>query len=404
MSHPAPDDLAGRIERLADRLAESGDLADPRWRAALLAVPRHLFVPQRAWVSPNGPGEPHPVDRVADPGSWWDAVYDDTVLVTQFDDGAGEVTTGEGLPTSSNSAPGAVFAFLEQLWVHQGNRVLEIGTGTGWTAALLAHRLGAAAVTSVEIDPGVAARARENLAAAGYQPRLVVGDGADGYPEGGPYDRVHVTCAVRHIPYAWVEQTRPGGTIVTPYSTGYGFGHLVRLAVAGEGRAVGRFLGPAGYMMLRSQRPTAGPAVGAARHEAGERSATGIDPRSIAWESDAADIAIGALAPGCQYRLSPTGDGDGSEGWIFWLLENAGHQGAWAKVVCRPGRAEFEVTQYGPRRLWDEVARAYLWWVGQGRPERGRFGITVSPGDQYVWLDHPRQALRPGHPFPGEQP
>lgn len=106
---------------------------------------------------PERPGTQRvPVDRAADPERWWAAVTTDTVLVTQVDDGRGDVTAGQGSASSSNSAPGAVFPMLEQLQVHDHHRVLDIGTGTGWTAALLSWRVGAANVTTVEIDPGLA--------------------------------------------------------------------------------------------------------------------------------------------------------------------------------------------------------------------------------------------------------
>src|SRR5580700_6934644 len=134
----------------------------------------------------------------------------------EVDDGSGDVTEGRGSASSSNSAPGAVFPMLEQLQVHDHHRVLDIGTGTGWTAALLSWRVGAANVTTVEIDPGLAEQARKNLQAAGYQPRLIVGDGAVGHRRGAPYDRIHVTFAVERVPWAWIDQTRPGGVILTP--------------------------------------------------------------------------------------------------------------------------------------------------------------------------------------------
>ncbi|MEV4475747.1 hypothetical protein [Nonomuraea sp. NPDC049504] len=94
--------------------------------------------------------------------------------------------------------------------------------------------------------------AAKNLAEAGVRPRLVVGDGAQG-AAGGPYDRVHVTCAVRSVPYAWVERCRPGGVIVTPVRTGVGEGHVLRLVVMPDGTAHGRFREYADYMVMRSQ-------------------------------------------------------------------------------------------------------------------------------------------------------
>ncbi|GAA4053982.1 hypothetical protein [Actinomadura miaoliensis] len=75
--------------------------------------------------------ERYPIDRDTDPGTWWAAVYDDVSIVTQYDDGAGRVADGRGIPTSSPSAPGVVTAFLELLDVHAGHRVLDVGTGTG---------------------------------------------------------------------------------------------------------------------------------------------------------------------------------------------------------------------------------------------------------------------------------
>ncbi|WP_285498496.1 methyltransferase domain-containing protein, partial [Actinomadura sp. NBRC 104425] len=137
--------------------------------------------------------------------------------------------------------------------------MLEIGTGSGWTAALLSERVGAQNVTTVEVDPMLGMQAAERLKAAGCDCRVVIADGAEGWPAAAPYDRVHATCAVPQIPRAWIEQTRPGGVIVAPYSPGFGCGALVRLDVLPDGTAMGRFAGSADFMVLRSQRPAGGP-------------------------------------------------------------------------------------------------------------------------------------------------
>lgn len=385
-------DLAERVERLADRLAEDRDLTDRRWREALHAVPRHVFVPEVAWASPNGDGEDYPVDRSADEATWWDAVYSDTILITQLDDGAGDLTTGEGRPTSSNSAPGAVLTYLEELRVRDHDRVLDIGTGTGWTAALLGHRVGDRNVTTVEVDPDVAAGAEKNLDAAGHRPNLVVGDGTLGCPEGALFDRVHATCSVARVPYAWIRQTRPGGVLVVPYNPGYGYGYLARLVVDDRGVAVGRFPSLVGFMMARSQRHATGPPLAFVHHaDHADRSTTALDPRTVAFDSYAADLAIAALAPGCQERMGAADDDSGE--YTFWLFETGTQVGSWAKVEYAPGQAGFAVDQYGPRRLWDEVADAYLWWVRAGRPGLERFGLTVTPDGQQVWLDDPGRVI-----------
>ncbi|MFE4538523.1 methyltransferase domain-containing protein [Streptomyces scopuliridis] len=127
--------------------------------------------------------------------------------------------------------------------VSDGTRVLEVGTGTGWNAGLLAHRLGNGNVVSVEIAPAVAASASAALTRAGLGPRLIEGDGREGWPPGAPYDRVIVTAGVRSFPAAWLEQTRPGGIVLAPWGTHYSNqGALVRLTVGADGRGAGPFL------------------------------------------------------------------------------------------------------------------------------------------------------------------
>jgi protein-L-isoaspartate(D-aspartate) O-methyltransferase len=120
-------------------------------------------------------------------------------------------------PASSSSARWIMNVMLAALRLHPGMRVLEIGTGSGWNAALMAEA--GATVTSVEIDSALAEHARMVLAAAGYSGvRVIEGDGELGAPEYAPFDGLIATAAVHTIPYAWVSQVSDGGTIVVPYS------------------------------------------------------------------------------------------------------------------------------------------------------------------------------------------
>ncbi|TDC42479.1 methyltransferase domain-containing protein [Actinomadura sp. KC345] len=242
-------DVTRRPDALAERLVAAGWLTQGRVRTALRDVPRHAFVPPVAWT-----GDGDRVDRAAAPESWLDPVYRDDAIITQLDDGRTDVATGSGRFTSSCSAPSTVVSLLELLDAEAGHRVLDVGTGTGWTAALLARLVGAENVTSVEVDPFVSAQAAENLKDVVLSPRLVVGDGAVGWEDGAPFDRVHATCGVSQVPYAWVRQTRPGGVIVAPYAPGFASSHELRLVVMPDGTAVGRFTGYASYMMMRSHR------------------------------------------------------------------------------------------------------------------------------------------------------
>ncbi|WP_034483458.1 methyltransferase domain-containing protein [Actinomadura oligospora] len=382
--------VTGRIDRLADELTALGGLADPRWRAALHAVPRHRFVPRAAWAVPDRPGGTgFPIDLETDPAAWWDAVYADTAIATQVAEGAGDPAQPAGPWTSSCSAPGVVVTFLEALRPLDHHRVLEIGTGSGWTAGLLTSRLGPGLVTSVEIDEALAARAAANLASLDLSPHLVVGDGAAGDPSGAPYDRVHVTCGVDQVPSAWAAQTRPGGVIVLPWSPGWGIGHLAVLTVTTDGAALGRLSGPAGFMMLRSQRRPGGPPAASATGAKAAVAATRTDPRGLLGASPGAEVAIAALVPGVRAYAEMAVDGS----CRFWAIESRADDPAWASVDFLPGRDDYPVHQYGDRRLWDEVETAYQHWIAWGRPDRDRFGLTAAPSGQQVWLDRPDQPL-----------
>ncbi|MGW8530962.1 MULTISPECIES: methyltransferase domain-containing protein [Nocardiopsidaceae] len=370
-------------DNLVDALTRSGYLTEPRWRDALRSVPREKFVPARAWAVPTDGAPPHPIDRGRDPDAWRAAVYTDTAVVTQLDDGEGDLTLGTGTGTSSASAPGMVAAFLELLDPYPGDQVLEIGTGTGWTAALLSTVLGADAVTSIEVDEQVARQAAVNLERAGLTPTLVTGDGALGWQSGALYDGVHATCGVREVPMAWVEQTRPGGTVVAPWVPGFGHGHRVRLTVLDDSRAVGRFAGGSTYMLMRAQRP-AGPDFDG---EGWREGSTLLDPRRVMRAAPGAHVTVSAMVPGVQAHGA-----DGEEGaFQVWMWDGSSQ----ARIAYDPGYARTGVEQRGPRDLWDEVERAYLTWAGWGMPGRDRFGLTVTAIGHQVWIDEPDNRVAP---------
>jgi len=124
------------------------------------------------------------------------------------------------------SAPHIVAYMTELLDPDVGHRVLEVGTGSGYQAAVLAEIVAPSDaprevwghVWSIERIPELAERARENLRRAGYADRVtvVVGDGTLGLPEHAPYDRIMVTAAAPRIPEPLIEQLAPGGRMVIP--------------------------------------------------------------------------------------------------------------------------------------------------------------------------------------------
>lgn len=380
------------LEGLASRLKETGALASD-WLPAFAAVPRELFVPNLVWPGQiAGSGQGEAVDREKDPEAWLAAVYSDVSLTTQWDDGE-HTGAGKGkMPTCSNSQPSMVFSMLEALDVQEGNRVLEIGTGTGWNAALLSERVGSDNVVTVEVDENNAKTARRRVEAAGYSPTMVVGDGADGYRKGRPYDRVLVTASLTEVPHRLIGQVRPGGVIVAPYATTYGGEGVVRLTVQRDGTAMGKFVGSSAFMRLRQQRR---------RHRHvreylgekpwpadGVKSTTGISPEEVGdWLPM---FAIGLQTHG----MFPWAENYDDGSYTLWLRDSA--VTSWATVDYEPGRKEFEVYQSGPRSLWDEVVVAYLHWDAHGKPGFERFGLTIDgeTGGHAPWLDSPSNSIR----------
>jgi len=187
---PHADDAAARLQGLVEDLKRRRCIRSSAVEAAFRAVPRHLFVP----------------------GAPLDDVYGDKAIPTK--------RSADGQFISSSSQPAIMALMLEQLGLVRGHRVLEIGAGTGYNAALMSHIVGPTGqVVTMDIDEDIVAAAREHLTAAGFNAvRVVCGDGGLGYPEAAPYDRVILTVGAWDITPAWREQVRPGGRLLLPLS------------------------------------------------------------------------------------------------------------------------------------------------------------------------------------------
>lgn len=375
---PDPTELR---HRLVDELAVGGKLAEP-WREAFLAVPRHAFIPELVWRHEKDIAGEHdlvPLRREDDPVGWLEWAYRNGSVATQIDDGhpTGEELTGWEI-SSSASMPTVVAEMLVALDAEPGMSVLEIGTGTGYNAALLAHRLGADNITSLEVDPAVAEHARTALSATGYGPVTVItGDGAHGHLPRAPYDRVLSTAMVRTVPHPWVTQTRLGGRIVTPWGTPYRSG-LLALTVTEPGRAVGGIVGEALFMWLREQRiPRFRPSVLGDKSGAVE-SSTELHPYHVTGNWHAA-TAIGIRVPRCQFVWIGSGDGG-----TLWLVDQWSR--SWASLHVTDGGSPYTVRQSGTRTLWDDVEAAHRWWVEKGKPAVGDWRFTVTADRQQIEL------------------
>jgi protein-L-isoaspartate O-methyltransferase len=296
---------------LAEEFSRSGALTDDAWRKAFAAVPRHVFVP--GFYAETAP--PRWIDA-SDP-QWLTGVYSDRTLATQMLDlpGPGRNTR----VTSSSTRPGYMLWMLRLLDVADGMNVLEIGTGTGWTAAMLCERLGDDHVTSIDIDPDLIGPARDRLAQAGYRPVLAARNGATGHPGHAPYDRIIATVAVEQIPHTWVAQTRPGGIILADLRPPgmIRAGALVKLTVHGDGTASGPLIdGGVGFMSARSDvAHPAAPDVPAIDKRTVHRRDSELDPSALdnpGWRSPSGNASPAwppSPHPACSWRPPRTDPG-----------------------------------------------------------------------------------------------
>jgi protein-L-isoaspartate(D-aspartate) O-methyltransferase len=207
---------------MIDRLKERGLELEPVIETAFRTIPREAFLPDV------------PLDRV----------YSGDAIPTKRD--------ADGTPTSSSSEVGIMIAMASLLDVAPGQRILEIGAGTGYNAAVLSQLVGEdGAITTVEIDAEVATEAREHLARAGFdRVAVITADGWKGYPSNAPYDRIEVTASVADLSPDWIAQLADGGKIVLPFVLPAGMQAVLGLQKKGTG-LVSTSVIIGGFMRLR---------------------------------------------------------------------------------------------------------------------------------------------------------
>ncbi|MGV4926439.1 methyltransferase domain-containing protein [Streptomyces sp. BHT-5-2] len=378
-------DRPGR-RRLARSLLDAGALR-PEWEATFTTVDRAMFLPDVMWPWDMMSRASNRVDKATDADAWHAAADADQPIVTQWDDGR-HTRPGPGMTaTSSSSMPSVVYRLLGDLDVDEGMRVLDNGTGTGETAGALTHRCGSGKVTTIEVDAEASQQAAQRLNAAGLHPTVVVGDGTAGDSAHGPYDRILVTYGLREVPGALVEQTRPGGLIVAPWGTHYSNADAVVHLTVQKAAASGRFTSGVEFMKSRSQRRTAispsdyVPSEGVRGADTSRTSVT--EEQFASGRFGVLPFVLGLRVRDCTQAVADKRDG-ARPVWFYGLSDRS-----WACVLFRDDRAEARVWQSGPRRLWDEVEAAYHWWTAQASPGFDRFGLTVTPDGQQVWLDEP---------------
>ena len=396
--------------RLADALRTAQRIRTPAVEEAFRTVPRHLFLPDVSTA---------------------EAYADEAVAVQHVD----------GVATSSASQPSMVAIMLEQLGLRPGHRVLEIGAGTGYNAALMARIVGpAGAVVAVDIDPELIGSAGRHLDAAGcHRVELICADGALGHPAGAPYDRIVLTVGAADIRPDWVAQLASGGRLLLP------------LAVRGSQLSVALDLGPDGLLHSDSVRSCAFirlRGIGAGT-DATVRLADGLlaqvpDDAPVPVDPDALAVALEDPGPerGAPVPLTLMDVWDGFGLWLALtepgtvrLLTDGGHpldqrtfrpgsgggatvalvEDAGAAVVVR-GRRGTAVQAYGRRGevLTERVLGGLERWNGAGSPSSAELEILVAPrthpgpgdraGTARVQKEHSTVLVRWSHPASRSDP
>lgn len=394
-------DWLDRARALADQLTSDGQLHDPVWAAAIAATPRHTLVP--CFYQQISDGSWTRLDAT-DPG-YSATVYSNTTLVTALADlGAGFTE-----PVSSSSQPSLMIRMLEMLRLATGQRVLEIGTGTGYNAALMSHRIGQANVFSVDIDPAIVAAATDRLASIGCLPTLSVVDGATGLSDHAPYDAIIATCSVPVIPRRWIEQVTDGGIVLADLKVQNTAGNLVLLRRDGQ-RATGRFAAKyAAFMPLRHTIDATIPngaatAVATSHHRppgqeaVPERNTSALilpTHQALPWFLTALRLPVPVTFG---YTIDPE-RGQPSQVHLYAADGSTSH------ATIGDDQHPHQVSETGPIRLWAHVEDAHQRWIEWGQPGWARLGLTVdTTGDQTIWLDdeeNPIATLTPGLPERG---
>ncbi len=366
------------------------------WDALFAEIPRRVFIPDVIWVDDSSGGTLVMLSKHADPDGWHAAVRANSPVITQVDFGEAPSDQSSSVPSSSCSQPSIVADMLEALDVRPAQSVLEIGTGTGWNAALLSHLVGERGrVVTIEVDPRLARDAQYALTNARFHPLVIAGDGLEGYLPGAPYDRVIATAALRElVPRAWLDQLRPGGRLVTPWGTDWSNGAMLSLDLGSDNVARGRFSGDLAFMRVRSQRRELyGWTPATEEIERAQISTTecrGSDLDRI-LNPEKGSFAIGARLTSCCLMVEWDRHGELHHNLE---LDDAATK-SWARLDANLNDpAPFTVRQLGPRRLWDETEAAYDWWHEQGEPVLDRFGFQCRGILQWIWLDDPANVVR----------
>ncbi len=343
----------------------------PALRQAVASTPRHHFV-HRFRIG-DGPLR----DNDADPDPNLPDIYSDAVM-RHVD------TAGDLLP-SSNSQPSYVLFLLHLLGLERGQTVLEIGSGSGWLAAVMARLVGPhGRVTGIELIANLAAQSRADLTAAGLSNvEIIAGDGTRGYAPGTPYDRAIITAATWDVPAALLDQVADGGRILIPIELRTGDGCDVTVLRKQGAIFVAEQSVPGWFVPLRgdSQDSRAKAAIALPTSDPTARHCLPLGVSGFGGPAVAARLFRAFLSrtePGFVAVASSTETG-WSPGMPLPHISRAGvppfgiAAADGSLAIWQAG----EVVSYGGRSAANRLAQAYERWAALGLPAGGAFRLQI---------------------------
>lgn len=343
-----------------------------RWYPPVMATPRHLCVPR--WYT-AGPEGWTPVDGPANEEVWVRAAYGDQTLVTQVGpvhaDHAPDSEAVTGRPTSSSTLPSLVVKMLSYGRLRECRDLLDVATGSGYSAALACAQLGDDCVTTVDVDPYLTEAAAERLDVIGHRPKVLTQDAAAPLP--GEYDRIVSMVSVPSVPASWLSVLRPGGRLVTTIA---GTGLILTADKTDDGGGAGHIeWDRAAFMATRTSKdypPLLNELHRRVSDQDGDEVTTSPFPVLDVMQAWEVWSMLSLTAPGIEHRTGTDDEG----GRMAWMLHP---DGSWARAHTTPGSRTTTVHQGGPRRLYALVEEIRWRWIEHGELPVYGARATITP-------------------------
>jgi protein-L-isoaspartate(D-aspartate) O-methyltransferase len=354
-------------QRLVASLREHDAISSDAIAQAFLAIPRERFVPffyeQEGFLWVKRSPE-YFIDEV----QWLEAIYRDIPLVTLLDE--------RNWPISSNSMPTVIAWMLEALDVHPGHRVLEIGTGSGYNAALLSHLVGdPTLVTTIDLEEALTQAAEKALRETLGAVTVLTGDGRRGVGERAPYDRIIATASASEIPPLWYEQLAPEGRLVLALQGSLKKGGFLVIDRQADGTALGRFdPRPLHFMPLRpGDDLQARPAAQLLQEPVtGEVTIPAQEAEKMLFENDAFQWFLQWYDPGITLAKSQMTQGEHKGEKAVTIIDGQKQ----TMLRFRLFQDQWMGRQRGGANLWESITNAYAQWNYLGQPLVNAYAVT----------------------------